>query len=181
MNKSILDSGIPLLTEIVKPVAPQIAPLLPPEPATARMPEQVPDYTREPVPERVTDSVPDHRIDRPLAQATEQIAPPALPAFISRTPQQQTPELPVAKPAVMFADAASTRLEQQISERVLQQMMGRIDHVLEQRVRDSLADVLQVAVEGLSTEIRTGLQEMLQEVISRAVSQEIARLQANRK
>ena len=58
---------------------------------------------------------------------------------------------------------------------MLRQVLSRIDFVLEHRVRDSLADVLQTAVESLAVEIRSGLHKTMQEVISRAVSQEIAK------
>jgi hypothetical protein len=68
------------------------------------------------------------------------------------------------------------QMQAQISERITRQVLGRIDFVLEQRVRDSLADVLQVAVEGLAQEIRTGLHRTLEDVIARAVAQEILRL-----
>ena len=66
-------------------------------------------------------------------------------------------------------------LEQTMHENVLRQVLSRIDFVLEHRVRDSLADVLQTAVESLAVEIRSGLHKTMQEVISRAVSQEIAK------
>ncbi len=72
-------------------------------------------------------------------------------------------------------------VENEVMERVLQQLLGRIDFVLEQRVRDSLADVLQTTVEGLATEIRQGLQQTLEDVIARAVTQEITRLQTTKK
>jgi hypothetical protein len=68
------------------------------------------------------------------------------------------------------------RLETDIRERIARQVLGRIEFVLEQRVRDSLADVLQTAVEGLANEIKQGLQVTLEEVIARAVAQEITRL-----
>ena len=67
------------------------------------------------------------------------------------------------------------QMEQAIHENVLRQVLSRIDFVLEHRVRDSLADVLQTAVESLAVEIRTGLHKTMQEVISRAVTQEIAK------
>lgn len=73
------------------------------------------------------------------------------------------------------------RLERDIKERVLLQIQERIDFVLEQRVRDSLADVLQTAVEGLATEIRNGLQHTIQDVVARAVAQEISRLHSSKK
>jgi hypothetical protein len=72
------------------------------------------------------------------------------------------------------------QLEQTIHENVLRQVLSRIDFVLEHRVRDSLADVLQTAVESLAVEIRSGLHKTMQEVISRAVSQEIAKAKINK-
>jgi hypothetical protein len=66
-------------------------------------------------------------------------------------------------------------LEQTLRENVLRQVLGRIDFVLEHRVRDSLADVLQTAVESLAIEIRSGLHKTMEEVITRAVTQEIAK------
>lgn len=72
-------------------------------------------------------------------------------------------------------------LERDISERVLRQVLGRIDFVLEHRVRDSLADALQLTVEAVSLEIRRGLRQTLEDVIARAVSQEIAKLQSTNK
>jgi hypothetical protein len=72
-------------------------------------------------------------------------------------------------------------LQYKLSDRILRQLQGRIDFVLEQRVRDSLADVLQVAMVGLTSEIKRGLQHTMEEVIGRAVAQEIARLQTLKK
>lgn len=72
------------------------------------------------------------------------------------------------------------RLERRIRERILSQILARVDTMLEQRIRDSLADVLQIAMESLTEQIRTGLHLGLDDVISRAVSQEIARLQSTK-
>jgi hypothetical protein len=65
------------------------------------------------------------------------------------------------------------QLERELRERVLQQVLKRIDFALEQQVRDSLADVLQTAVESLAAEIRTGLQQTVKDVVARAVVHEI--------
>jgi hypothetical protein len=67
-------------------------------------------------------------------------------------------------------------LERRISERMLQQLQGRIDSVLEQRLRDSMADVLQHALAGLTDEIRAGLQETLEQIVVQAVAQEVEHL-----
>ncbi len=73
------------------------------------------------------------------------------------------------------------QLQHKLSERILRQLQGRIDFVLEQRVRDSLADVLQLAMGGLTNDIKRGLQQTLEEVVGRAVAQEIARLQSGKR
>lgn len=83
--------------------------------------------------------------------------------------------LPVAAP--QWSSHDWQRMEAELSERLSRQVLGRIDFVLEQRVRDSLADVLQVAVEGLAQEIKRGLHQTIEDVIARAVAQEITRAQ----
>lgn len=73
------------------------------------------------------------------------------------------------------------RMEQELRERILQQVLKRVDFVLEQRVRDSLADVLQLAVSGLAAEIQEGLHATVKDVVIRAVAQEITKLQSLKK
>jgi hypothetical protein len=117
---------------------------------------------------------------------TEVIAPAAagsIPAMASPT----SPPVPPADPDDLEAAAIAgwgseewNRLERHIRERILRQVLERIDGVLEQHVRDSLADVLQTAVEGLAADIQRGLHQNLEEVISRAVSQEIIQLQTTK-
>lgn len=67
-------------------------------------------------------------------------------------------------------------LQDQVTERVLAQIMRRIDSQLEIRVRDNLADVLQLAIHKLSEEIRTGLQHTLEDIINDAVKREITKV-----
>lgn len=71
------------------------------------------------------------------------------------------------------------QLEKTVRENILRQLMARIDFVLEHRVRDSLADVLQTAADGLAKEIRQGLNKSLEELIHRAVSQEISKIKSS--
>jgi len=72
-------------------------------------------------------------------------------------------------------------LERRLSERILQQLQGRVDFVLEQRLRDSMEEVLQSALASLTGEIRQGLQQTIEKIVVRAVSQELAHLQALKK
>jgi hypothetical protein len=72
-------------------------------------------------------------------------------------------------------------LERRLSERILQQLQGRVDFVLEQRVRDSMEEALTKALDGFTSELRLGLQETIEKIVARAVSQELAHLQALKK
>lgn len=113
------------------------------------------------------------------------------------------PALPAATPAPAPAAAAPARdtlnealetraidswtepewnlLERRLSERILQQLQGRVDFVLEQRLRDSMEEVLTHAISGLTAEIRSGLQATIEKIVVRAVAQEVAHLQALKK
>ncbi len=71
-------------------------------------------------------------------------------------------------------------LEQTVRENVLKQVLSRIDFVLEHRVSDSLADVLQNAVDKLADDIRMGLKQSIEEVVTRAVNQELTKIKGNR-
>jgi hypothetical protein len=100
----------------------------------------------------------------------------AAPAAANKTGNETIP----ARALADWPEEEWRRLETEIRERIARQVLGRIEFVLEQRVRDSLADVLQTAVEGLANEIKQGLQVTLEEVIARAVAQEITRLKATK-
>lgn len=72
-------------------------------------------------------------------------------------------------------------LERRLSERILQQLQGRVDFVLEQRLRDSMEEVLKAAMAGLTEEIRVGLQDTIEKIVMRAVAQEVSHLQTLKK
>ncbi len=72
-------------------------------------------------------------------------------------------------------------LERRLSERILHQLQGRVDFVLEQRVRDSMEEALNKALDGFTSELRVGLQGTIEKIVARAVSQELAHLQALKK
>jgi len=92
--------------------------------------------------------------------------------------QQSTPQQTTQTTQTMMSEQELEQLEKTIRENVLRQLLTRVDFVLEHRVRDGLADVLQTAVERLANEIRQGLAVSLEEVIHRTVSQEISKIQS---
>lgn len=68
-------------------------------------------------------------------------------------------------------------LERRLSERILNQLQGRVDFVLEQRIKDCMQEVLQHAIEELTDELSQGLQHTIEQIVTRAVSQELTHLQ----
>ena len=76
-----------------------------------------------------------------------------------------------------WSDAEWGLLERRLSERILHQLQGRVDFVLEQRVRDSMEEALEHAITGLTSEIRQSLQQTIEKIVVRAVAQELAHLQ----
>ncbi|MDP3844630.1 MAG: hypothetical protein Q8Q81_19030 [Oxalobacteraceae bacterium] len=113
-------------------------------------------------------------------------------AFQSAPPEPPPPEDPGASetaeltevaaevaPSTALSESQWQALEHKISERVLRQLQTRIDFVLEHRIRDGLANALQLAVDGIAADIKRGLHQTLEDVIARAVAQEIAMLQTN--
>jgi hypothetical protein len=87
-------------------------------------------------------------------------------------------ESPAAESVVPELDWDAMELT--VREAVLKQVLTRVDFVLEHRVRDGLADVLQTAVDKLADEIRTGLANSLNELVTRSVQQELLKIRSGK-
>ncbi len=122
-----------------------------------------------------------HLQDAGIPVLTEIIpTPAAAPKPAIPVQREAAPAVPVpAAPA--WDEHEWSRMEREIRERVLYQILERVDFMLEQRVRDSLADALQIAVERLASDIKTGLQHAIKDTVTQVVSQEIANLQDTKK
>lgn len=125
-----------------------------------------------------------------LTEVLDDTPPPAAPItalFTAPVPAAIEAAAPAA-PETLEAQAAHSfggdeweLLERRLSERILQQLQGRVDFVLEQRIKDSMEEVLSHALRDLTMEIRSGLHETLSRIVSRAVAQELTHLQAHKK
>lgn len=107
-------------------------------------------------------------------------AEPAIEAVADTAPlatETKAADPAVHQPIDSWLDEEWTRMEQKISERVLTQLLERIEPVLEQRIRDSLAQVMQVAAEG----IRQDFHQTLADAISDAVAQEVDKIHFSKK
>jgi hypothetical protein len=73
-----------------------------------------------------------------------------------------------------------SNLENKLREDILSQVLQRVDFVLEHRIRDGLADVLQSAVDNLAGQIRAGLHVSLEELVRRSVNQELSKIKLSK-
>jgi len=80
-----------------------------------------------------------------------------------------------------WTEAEWAVMEHRLSVRIMHQLQSRVDFVLEQRIKDSMAEVLSHALHDLTNEIRIGLHDTIEKIVSRAVSQELTHLQAQKK
>lgn len=80
-----------------------------------------------------------------------------------------------------WTEAEWAMMEHRLSVRIMHQLQSRVDFVLEQRIKDSMAEVLSHALHDLTNEIRIGLHDTIEKIVSRAVTQELTHLQAQKK
>lgn len=111
----------------------------------------------------------------------EQPAVPEKPAAAAQQVQDDVNADLEARAIDNWTEPQWNLLERRLSERILHQLQGRVDFVLEQRLRDSMEEVLHQAMAGLTEEIRRGLQQTIEKIVVRAVAQELAHLQTLKK
>jgi hypothetical protein len=104
-----------------------------------------------------------------LSPPVENVAPPAY------APAADTAARESGGPIDGWLDGEWTRVEQKIRERVLAQVLERVDTMIDQRIREGVADVLQTAIGRLTDDLRIGLHQTLDDIITDAVAQEIER------
>jgi hypothetical protein len=95
--------------------------------------------------------------------------------------QDEAPAELEARAIDNWTDPEWELLERRLSQRILHQLQGRVDFVLEQRLRDSMEEALQRAMAGLTDEIRGSLQHTIEQIVVRAVAQELTHLQTLKK
>jgi hypothetical protein len=102
---------------------------------------------------------------------------PVLTEVVAETaPAPATPAEPTEREGRELDDDAWHALEERLVARVLDRLQDRVELVLEDQVRSSMAPVLDHVVMRLATELRDGLQLTVEQVVARAVAQELAHL-----
>ena len=77
-------------------------------------------------------------------------------------------------PAVVQPDWDA--IEQRLTQRILHQVQGKIDHLLEERIAHVLQTALQNALIGMRGALREDLQQSLEQIVAHAVSHELGHL-----
>jgi hypothetical protein len=107
---------------------------------------------------------------------------PGTAASTSRAPTRAEISAALEAEAVEdWTEAEWAMMEHRLAERIMHKLQSRVDFVLEQRIKDSMAEVLTHALHGLTNEIRIGLHDTIEKIVARAVSQELVHLQAQKK
>ena len=120
-------------------------------------------------------------IDIPATNPDAAPPPAPSPATLRATVQEVTPTVVDVPTIDGWLNEEWNRLERKIGGRILHQVMERLESDIEDRVRDALADVLQMAVETLASDIKQNLQATLHDVITQAVREEISHMQYSKK
>lgn len=127
--------------------------------------------------------------DAGIPVLTEVISAPVESSTAPAAPVAPSTMMPPKVPAATLSESRTAglssedwnQLEQQIRERILRQITDRIDALLEQRLRDGMTNLVQNLVQNLTKEIKTSLHLTIGDVVTRAVAQEISRMQNSKK
>ncbi|MGN6702256.1 MAG: hypothetical protein ACTHKB_04740 [Burkholderiaceae bacterium] len=88
--------------------------------------------------------------------------------------------LPESGTAATLPASDWNRLEDALQARIVERLQAQMEGVLQDRIRDNLADMLQIATESISRELRHTLHESLSNIVGQAVAHEIAKLKGEK-
>ncbi|MDO8066641.1 hypothetical protein [Janthinobacterium sp. SUN206] len=117
----------------------------------------------------------DQPFDQGIPLLTEVLLGPEVPEPVA--PAAAAPaveEAPVLPPSIVQPDWDA--IEQRLTLRILHQVQGKIDHLLEERIAHVLQTALQNALIGMRGALREDLQQSLEQIVAHAVSHELGHL-----
>ena len=84
--------------------------------------------------------------------------------------------VPASLPSLAAPQPDWDAIEQRLTQRILHQVQGKIDHLLEERIAHVLQTALQNALIGMRGALREDLQQSLEQIVAHAVSHELGHL-----
>ena len=79
-------------------------------------------------------------------------------------------------PDAAYSDAEMEALSLRVHSRVLAGLMTRIDPVVDQRLRESLTDLLEQVLAGMTAELKVTARRIVRDAVAQAVAAELAHL-----
>lgn len=117
--------------------------------------------------------------DQGIPLLTEVLSGPEALHETTAEPQEAAPAR-IAEPAPFLGPAALQpdwdAIEARLTRRILHQVQGKIDHLLEERLAHLLQTALQNALIGMRGALREDLQQSLEQIVAHAVSHELGHL-----
>ena len=113
--------------------------------------------------------------DQGIPVLTEVLLGPDMPEAASPAPAAPAIEEAQALPPSM-PQPDWDAIEQRLTQRILHQVQGKIDHLLEERIAHVLQTALQNALIGMRGALRADLQQSLEQIVAHAVSHELGHL-----
>ena len=171
------ETGIPILTEVIKGTVYGVD--IPERRAQPRAPATLPDTSSTALRTSSKGGAPEvnGKADRTAGQVVDTFGSEVASTAAGATMMPH----PVGADRTETGDtAALDRMVASVRAQVLQQLLDHVDVSLEQRIRDSLAETLQLAVAQLTVQLREGLQETLEALLTEAIAKELANRQISK-
>lgn len=169
MSAQPFDHGIPLLTEVLSE-----------QEEVKQRPDALPDMP-EPAPTdqihpngEIPGSAPQGPTPGFAAGLEKNSHPTALAANSLLSPEAAVETTPAPSPVAIQPDWET--IEARLTQRILHQVQGKIDHLLEERIAHVLQTALQNALIGMRGALREDLQQSLEQIVAHAVSHELGHL-----
>lgn len=113
--------------------------------------------------------------DQGIPLLTEVLLGPEVAEVAAAIPSEPVVEATPALPPTL-AQPDWDAIEQRLTQRILHQVQGKIDHLLEERIAHVLQTALQNALIGMRGALRADLQQSLEQIVAHAVSHELGHL-----
>ena len=120
-------------------------------------------------------------ISVPVAAATSSVAPAPQPLDTAAGPGSAdyiaaASLVRASAPDAAYSDAEMEALSLRVHSRVLAGLMTRIDPVVDQRLRESLTDLLEQVLAGMTAELKVTARRIVRDAVAQAVAAELAHL-----
>ena len=109
--------------------------------------------------------------DAPAPQPPAAATPPVSSDYVASVSVVRAPA-----PDPAHSDAEIEALSLRVHSRVLAGLMNRIDPVVDQRLRESLTDLLEQVLAGMTAELKVTARRIVRDAVAQAVAAELAQL-----